>query len=289
MESIGGLRRPLGLMLPGGGALGSWQAACLAELVSRGLRFDRILGFSAGALCGAGYFLGRMDELVERWREVDRGRILRLSPRWKPFTLFSGASMWEAVEHARDEERAKRLAACELTVMAYCKDDGRTEYSRFTPGGQRGWDGPLAERLVASCSIPAIFPPLEVHGRTYLDGVVPGAEPMRFDALAGCADVLCIEPVRPDEAGRRWWSPWRRYDQVGRDVCLKHMADGIASLGTASPAPRVFRVHPSETLSFSMLSFRSRWCGPAMELGRRDAEAFLRAPRALDAEPSMSR
>jgi len=86
------LRRPLGLILSGGGSLGAWQAGCLAALIRGGLVFDKVLGFSAEALTGAAYFLGADRDLLGRWRDAGRSRILLLSPRLRPwFSLCSGA------------------------------------------------------------------------------------------------------------------------------------------------------------------------------------------------------
>ena len=48
-------KRPVGLFLCGGGALGSWQSGVLAELVRQGLHFDAVAGFSIGSLNGAAY------------------------------------------------------------------------------------------------------------------------------------------------------------------------------------------------------------------------------------------
>ena len=60
-------RGPLGLILCGGGSLGAWQAGALKELDRAGVRFDAVLGFSAGSLNGAAYSLGVLDLALERW------------------------------------------------------------------------------------------------------------------------------------------------------------------------------------------------------------------------------
>ncbi len=256
--------------------MGAWQAGCLETLNDSGLRFDKVLGFSAGALTGAAYFMGRIPELISRWTNVDGERVLRFSPRLRPFSLFSGDGIRDPLEYALDEARARAVASCELTVLSLRIDDDVSEYSRFTPEGGAAWDGPLAERLVASCSIPTIFPPVRINGRTYIDGGIPGREWFRCDAVADCRDVIVVEMVRPEEMGQKSWNPVSVYEQKGRDLVRKQVDSGLASLENAPNPPRIYRLYPSKVLGFGMLSFRNRYCVPALEQGRQDAAAFLK-------------
>jgi len=266
-------KRPLGLVLTGGGALGSWQAGCLQGLLDGGLRPDRVLGYSSGALAGAGGFLGVMPELVRRWRRIDEGRILRFSPKFSPFSLFSGASLFESASAARDETAARRSASFDFTVVTV--DLGRDEpaYHRFSPSGE--WDGPLEHRLVASASIPVIFPPVEIGGCVFSDGGIPCGKPLSYASLEGCREVIVIEMVRPEERGRRYWNPLRRYEQQGREAALDQAERGIASLRALPDPPRVHRLRPSRILEFSMLDFKSAYCSLALDGGIADARRFL--------------
>lgn len=265
--------RPLGLVLTGGGALGSWEAGCLQGFLDAGLRPDRVLGYSSGALAGAGGFLGAMDELTRRWRRIDEGKILRFAPKISPLSLFSGESLFESASAARDEEAARRSAAFDFTVVTVDLGRNAPAYHRFTPGG--AWDGPLEHRLVASASIPVIFPPVEIGGCVFSDGGIPCGTPLSYASLAGCRTVVVVEMVRPEERGRRYWNPVRRYEQQGREAALDQADRGVASLLELPEPPRVHRLRPSRVLEFSMLDFKSAYCSPALDLGIEDARRFL--------------
>ncbi len=274
---------PLGLALAGGGAHGAWQAGAMRALTDSGLEFSKVLGFSAGALSGAGYALGLQDVLAEKWRRVDFEPVLRVKPTFRPFALCSAQAIWDSVAHTQDEEAAKKKINCELTVVALRTAQDESEYARFTPGGANGWDGPLQTKLAASCAIPGIFPRvvLDRPGQeplVYMDGGVPGKEWMRFDNLAGCPTVLALQMTRPDEVGKFCLFPWTRFEQTGREVCFRQMASGIDSLLSRPDAPTVFRLYPSKRLAMSQLAFKSKPCVAAMEQGRGDAEAFLKNP-----------
>ncbi len=269
--------------MAGGGALGAWQAGALEALTRAGLKFDKVLGFSAGGLSGAAYTFGFQDELLDRWRNTSRQPILRFKPALQPFALFSGEGVWGSVQNLIDDEAMKSAARCELTVMTHRMADGATVYHRFSPKGERGWDGPLAGRLVAGCAIPWIFPPvpLEENGKPelYMDGGIPGKEWMNFDALRDCKDVIVLEMVRPEERGAKTYTPVAYYEQLGRETCLRQIESGIESASRWAAPPRVFRLQPSQRLGFTMLDFKDWACVPAVEQGLRDADAFLAQPR----------
>lgn len=281
------LRGPLGLVLSGGGSHGAWQAGCLEALRAAGLEFDKVVGFSIGSITGASYFLGEEKRQAETWRQMDRLRLLRFRPRLQrsllfPVSLFASEPLREALSYAHDEAENKRRGRCEFTVVAHRLRDRVLEYARFTPGGSAGWDGPLYERLLASCAVPMVFPPVRMNGgggnRLLVDGGLPAREPMHFEAVAGCRDVIALQMTRPEEIGRL--GPWLRrgFDQLLRDISYKTISAGLEPMLRAASPPRVFRLFPSKVLDYPQLDFAPRHCSPAYDLGRRDGEAFLAAP-----------
>lgn len=275
------LRRPLGLVLAGGGALGAWQAAALRELDRAGLAFDAVLGFSAGSLNGAAYSLGVLDLAVEGWAQCDA--LLRFRPRLNPPAIFSSEPVWNSLSYAHDDERARRDMRCRLIVPSSRWQRDRRIHAEFDP--KRGvWDGPLARHLMASCAIPTIFPPVTLEHRgeshTLLDGGVPTKDGFTFLPLGEVLDVVVLEMIRPEEVGRRAWLPHHAADQASRDTCRRHMDQGVESLRRARPGTRVFRVHPSRPL-WRMLDFSPAKARLAAEIGAADGRGFLSRPQAF--------
>ncbi|MEE8425462.1 MAG: patatin-like phospholipase family protein [Elusimicrobiota bacterium] len=277
------LRRPLGLVLAGGGAHGAWQAGVVSRWAeTHGLKFDHILGFSIGSLVGAGYVFNRIDSLMSLWSDIDRARIMRWKPRLFPASLFGNDSIREAVSRGGSDEEAKKRTRCRFTVVTYCLEEKRHHYFRFTPGGTDGWHNPFSDHLVASCSIPYIFPPVRLrkNGRTltYVDGGVHGERPASFGALRRCKDVIVLQMIRHDEIGRKPLGLLARREQRGREELYEFISHGIRPLLESNSDVRVFRYFPSHRLAHSMLAFNSRACEPALRLGRRDADIFLDHP-----------
>ncbi|MFH1725941.1 MAG: patatin-like phospholipase family protein [Elusimicrobiota bacterium] len=277
-------RNPLGMVLSGGGSLCAWQAGCLDRLASaHGIELDHVLGFSIGSLNAAAYSLNRMELLAETWRRVDAARILRLSPRFSPPSLFGNESIREIISRGGGERRARRDARCELTVVSTCREDGARVYARYTPGGRGGWDAPIGAHLVASCSAPGILPPVRLrtgeYVRSCVDGGARGGQPMSFAALGRCRDVIVLQTVRPDELDRRrGFGLFPGRDQRARETIQGLVSGGLRAFEGIPDPPRVFRVYPSRPLEYSMLRFRGKDCGPAMRLGVSDADSLIRMP-----------
>jgi len=280
-------RRPLGLVLSGGGALGCWQAAALRVLEADfGLAFDAVLGFSAGALTGSSYALDLMEETVARWRALDGG-ILRFSPRLWPPSIFSEHPIWETVDYAADDERAKERVRCRLVVVSARAKRDNLVYGVFTQAGREGWDGALAAHLVASCSIPLVFPRQRLSYRgedlTLIDGGIPCREPLSFAPLGPCRDVLVLEMVRPEEMRAKPRGFFRRIDLMGRQTVRRALDAGVAGLLAQAEPPRVFRLAPSRVLDFTMLDFSADKLRQGLLLGESDARAFMSLPSSFAA------
>jgi len=276
-------RRPLGLVLSGGGALGSWQGALVHSLEKNyGLTFDSVMGFSAGALTGVNYFLNRMDDVIARWRNV-RDDTMRFSPRLFPLSLFSPKPIWEAIDYTLNEEEMKKSGRCRFVVASATTQRSRYIYAAYTPRGKEGWDAPLARHIVASCSIPVVFPPTRLAYRgqsmSLMDGGVICAEPFSFEALHDCQDVIVAQTIRPEEFGQPRGGIWDRLDKRGRDTILTLMNQGIASLRNRANPPRVFQLPPSKILGFKMLQFHGPQIAASLAQGAADAAAFMEKPQ----------
>ncbi len=265
------LRRPLGLFLPGGGSLGSWQAAALFRLAESGVEFDAVQGFSIGALNGACYALGRLERGLEIWKRTDGGAV-RFSPRLRPFSLCEAFPVWD--QFAQSEEELRRALRLPLTVISVSRRRRKPVYAVFTPRAKRGWDAPLRLHLAASSAIPGLFPPVRVPYRgcveDLVDGGVRAEEPIDFSALDGCRDIVVIWPSLA--LGERRRPAW-----LESPSCLR-VREALQALLSRPRAPRVLCLRPSRRLGFRALDFRAVSVRHGLWLGSYDAETFRKEP-----------
>jgi predicted acylesterase/phospholipase RssA/glycosidase len=149
----------LGLALSGGGAKGFAHIGVFRLLEECKLTPDIISGTSAGAIAGVlfadGYSSAEIQDLFTG-REFSEFAQLQIPKDG----LFDNKRFHTFLEHCL---RAKRFEDLKipLVVVATDLDNGKSHEFR---------SGPIADAVVASCSIPIIFSPVEINGIHYVDG-----------------------------------------------------------------------------------------------------------------------
>lgn len=187
------------LVLGGGGALGAYQAGALVALLDSGVVPDALFGCSAGALNAA--FLAarptpeRARELATWWADSANHRVMAPGLRSRARGLAAAATLRaDAVLDpgplralVRAQVRAHDLSelAVPLTVTTTCLDCGEARHHD---------SGPVEDALVASCSLPGLFPPVVLPGgHQHVDGGVLCGVPLEAAlAAAGPDDRVLV-------------------------------------------------------------------------------------------------
>ncbi len=160
-----------GLVLSGGGALGSYQTGVIKAASESGLSFDLISGTSIGGLNGYMTAMGLIAELEEEWKRVDRFDLLNISPL-KNFFFASNISLLKNDFQKKFlsrhlDYRGLKKARTELILTAACLQTGKLEYfssRRFSSNDI------LLRALLATSAIPGVFPPVDIGKKQYVDG-----------------------------------------------------------------------------------------------------------------------
>lgn len=235
-----GPERKTAFVLSGGGSLGAVQVGMLRALLDAEICPDLILGCSVGSINGAGFAadpslrgVARLDRIWRRLAAGDPdlmpGRLIPLAVQLArkgpalhdPGPLEQLLSDELPVDHFSDLQVPFQCVATDL--------DTATEH----------WfeRGPLVPALMASASLPAVYPPREIGGQTYIDGGVLNevhtARAVELGATdlyvlhVGHLDDHLIDVQRPfDGALRAYWTHrrFRLEDDLERvpDHCIIH-------------------------------------------------------------------
>lgn len=304
------LKRPVGLFLCGGGALGAWQSGALSRLAEAGLEADAVAGFSVGALNGAAYCFGRTDELEDIWAGMRPEMVLKARPSYRNmpldlhsglsagplaragqklqdqlarFSLFSGEPLYALVESwlgGRDLPFARRAV---FYVISHCVERRLPQIFRFN-GRAGGARIAFNDALISSCAIPSVFPPVAWfdEDRKYhlVDGGVIGHATINLNVLEGCRTVIMLSNSREEEMnfrGRGWMS---FFENKARRMLAVHSQKIYESRVLIRSAPEVHLLKPQEDLGMGILELNGAKCRRAFEVGEKAAMDFIASRRA---------
>jgi len=201
-------RRPrVAFVLSGGGNLGAIQVGMLRALAEREVVPDVILGCSIGALNGAA-FAARPDpagvaRLEDHW--VHATDTVMPSSRIPSAVqlLRKGASLHsnEGLRGGIEELLGSRRRFDDLTLPFQCV---AVDVDRAV---ERWFDtGALVPAILASAALPAVYPPVSIDGRRYVDGGVVDNVPIARAVELGCRTIYVLQlgpHGRPDAEIRR--------------------------------------------------------------------------------------
>jgi NTE family protein len=182
-------------VLSGGGNQGVSQVGMLRALLERDIVPDVVVGTSAGALNGAAIAttptLEKVDELEQVWCALTGDAVFpggTLQRVWNVLRrddhLIPNNGLAEVITRA-----APALTFAETQVPL------RVVTADLVTGDEVIYvNGDLHPVLLASAALPGIFPPVELHGRTLVDGAVVNLVPISH-ALAGPVNRIFVLDV----------------------------------------------------------------------------------------------
>jgi NTE family protein len=200
--------RAIGIVLSGGGARAFAHLGVIEELSRAGVPIDRVGGVSLGSVVGAAVASGR--GAPEELHELFRGGFIDANPAGDytlpVFSMIRGARTRALLEGFFEDTRIEELITRYFCVS--CDLVKRETVVHRT--------GPIADAVMASLSIPGVFPPVATDdGRLLVDGGVLDNLPVEAMARSGEGPVIAV-----DVTGR-----------VGGGEFRKALRPGIARLG----------------------------------------------------------
>lgn len=208
--------KPIHLVLGSGGARGLTHIGVVRVLKEHGYRIQSITGCSMGALVGALYVSGHLDEYEEWVCQLTRWDVLR----FLDISLLGRAGM------VKGDRLVERLSEWLGGVQMETLPIPLTVVAADIIARKEVWisRGDLMNAVRASIAVPGVFSPLVTHGRVLVDG--------------GILNPLPIPPSRMDNntitvavslSGREVSHPYGGYQEQVAPV-----ARSIASVGSAA-------------------------------------------------------
>ena len=172
----------IGLALGGGAARGFAHIGVLQVLEEQGIRPDLVVGTSAGSLVAALYASGKTPtEMQTMAMSLDESSITD----W----VFPGRSLLKGealARFVRTQTGGKQIEAMRMPLGIVAADLQTGAPILFRKG-----DPGTAVR--ASSAVPAVFEPVRIQGREYIDGGAVSPIPVRFARQMGAEVVIAVD------------------------------------------------------------------------------------------------
>lgn len=226
-------KRPprLGLALGGGAARGFAHIGVIQVLEEQGIKVDLVAGTSAGSLVAALYASGKNGrEMATLAENMDEGAITDWA--FPGRGLIRGEALARYVREKTGGRNIEQMVL-PLGIVATDLSDGNGVLFRT---------GDTGTAVRASSAVPAVFQPVKIGAREYVDGGLVAPVPVRYARQMGAEFVLAVDiSSPPDEKppGDAMRMLLQTFSIMGRninafelreaDLVLRPKLDGIGS------------------------------------------------------------
>lgn len=207
----------LGLAFSGGGARGAYQIGAVRALIELGI-FEHVAAFSGtsiGAVNAAFVASTPIDAILRLWTSISPHDIQKSeswfdrlrNEKWKmaDHGLFEIGKLKDVLEERLDVEAVKRhtvfvtlseggsvdsglFGLFKTSYAHYAKRDSKVVYALLANEADRD----VVPLILASCSIPVVFPAVVMGEKQYYDGGVYDNLPAEPLVQAGCDKIILI-------------------------------------------------------------------------------------------------
>src|SRR5438876_3410220 len=176
-------RPTLGIALGSGSARGWAHIGVLQALTEQGIAPDFVAGCSMGAMVGAAFAAGRIEQLESWALSLDWKRVVGLADVGLRGGLFKGDRLLNLYQG--------QFVQCPFSELAVPFAAVATDLAT----GQEVWlrDGDVSDAVRASCTVPGLFRPVLREGRYLVDGSVVNPIPVSLCRAMGAQVVIAVD------------------------------------------------------------------------------------------------
>lgn len=276
------MRTKRALVLSGGGGRGAYACGVYKYLEEIGFVPDILVGTSIGALNAAAIASGKSASELERlWLETRTRHVQRFwrPPPWR--SIFDTTPWRKTICRFVDFERLNQSRQ-HVLICATAVEDGDLHIF------DNRKDILTPDHILASCSIPVVYPWTRIGDVHYWDGAVMANTPLGVAANAGAEEavVVLLSPVgmRRQALPRRPWealatmldlalSATFEFDLKQLERINRQVEEGL------DKSHRIIRTHvvvPSEDISvLHILRYDPQVSRELIDLGYKDAQSTL--------------
>jgi NTE family protein len=180
----------IGLALGGGAARGFAHVGVIQVLEEAGIRPSLVAGTSAGSLVAAIYASGKTGAQLQQVAETMEEAAIA---DWSLQIFSRGALRGEALARYVNAQVNSRLIENMPMPLGIVATDLNTGVDALFQRGDTG------TAVRASSAVPAVFQPVKISGRDYVDGGLVSPVPVRAAHKMGAELVIAVDISSPPE------------------------------------------------------------------------------------------
>lgn len=172
----------VGLALGSGSARGWAHIGVILEMEALGIRPQVVAGTSIGALVGAVYVSGQLQEFSEWVRKLTVRSVVGLMDFKFSGGVVKGEKLFGFIHGSHDSPNIEDLEQRYASVCTEMKTGREVWITR----------GPVLDAARASCALPGVFSPVKWEGRLMLDGGLVNPVPVSTCRALGADVVIAV-------------------------------------------------------------------------------------------------
>ena len=270
-----------GLVLEGGGMRGIYTAGVLDVFMEHGIRFDGVIGVSAGAIHGCSYLSGQKGRGIRYYKKYcSDPRFMSVRSLIKTGNIVGVDFCYHELPDVLDPYDNDAFLKCETEFYATCSnlETGKAEYLRITDMKEQ------IDYVRASATLPYVSRIVEIDGKKYLDGGCTDSVPVEaFMKMGYGRNVLVLtrpsSHVRQKEHGAMAKLKYRKYPHFVATLLDHHNRYNAtkAKIAELEREGSAFVIAPDAELEIGRLEGDPEKIQKIYEIGRADGEKRLGA------------
>lgn len=208
-------------VLGGGGVLGASEVGMLRALFDAQIRPDLVVGTSVGALNGAVVAhdpdMASVEKLTDVWMST-ASMVWAISPLDRVLSVARTRTALHSIDPLRQllAEHLGDTLIEDLPIPYHCcaASIERASEHWFTTG-------PVVEAVLASCSVPGLFPAFELDGEHFVDGGIVNSIPVGRAVELGARTIYVLQVGRIERSLTAPTTPWE-VGLVAFEIARRH-------------------------------------------------------------------
>lgn len=282
----------IGMVLEGGAMRGLYTAGVLDAFLRAGVRFDGVIGVSAGALFGVNYLSGQRGRVIRYNKKYNRDRnYMGLWPLLKTGNIVNTEYAYERVPRRLDpfDDEAFQKSGVPFYAVVTNLRTGKAEYPQVKSVFEQ------MDVLRASGSMPFVSRPVQLGEDFYLDGAVADSIPFEKMFSLGYDKLVVIltkpagyrkKPIPSKLAAAVYGKKWPRFAIAVRRRHEMYNAQ-MERLEQLEREGKVQILRPSRQVKISRTEKDPARMEEMYRLGVQDAEDWLRGDQKQEASQGV--